>query len=360
VYIQPDYCLSDIYLFDSFIRPFGDPKKSRLGSKYRIRAVKFNLHTGDLEPTYSVGILLPLLEVSNYLCNKLNINADWAVDEFVRFAKENNTFHDHFDIVKELGITKWEESDNSQGIKSSSGKTYPSDMYHTDEKNIANLWKFIENNIGYPRRFILTEKIDGSSISIIVKNGKIQVASRNYIKKEKIEKITGRRDPKLWEKILSWFGYKPDLLIKEIVDNDDDDFIKLAKPYIDQIRKAYGDQLKNINLIFRGEANGEKWKGSGNKNNPVSKKTPNIKFYGIDDYSHIAIKLGEEEFSKIINFVGFERCNVIADRVFNSREEIEKTCRDYFKSNIIEGIVLITHDSKFSGKFMNDYYDSMK
>jgi hypothetical protein len=55
VYIQPDYNLPDIELFESFIRPGGDPKKSMLGSKNRIRAKSFNFHTGDGEKIYSVG-----------------------------------------------------------------------------------------------------------------------------------------------------------------------------------------------------------------------------------------------------------------------------------------------------------------
>lgn len=118
VYIQPDYSLSDISLFDSFIRPFGDPKKSKLGSNYRIRAVKFNLHTGDLEPTYSVGILLPLNEVNEYL-NSIK----WPVTDL--------------DLSKALGITKWEEPDNNGtgGLKVNGGKQYPSGVYKTDETN---------------------------------------------------------------------------------------------------------------------------------------------------------------------------------------------------------------------------------
>jgi hypothetical protein len=43
IYIQPDYNLPDIELFECFIRPGGDPKKSMLGSKNRIRAKSFNL-----------------------------------------------------------------------------------------------------------------------------------------------------------------------------------------------------------------------------------------------------------------------------------------------------------------------------
>ena len=51
VYIQPDFCLSDIPLFEGFIRPNGDESKSMLGKvnglPRRIRAKKFNFHRGD-------------------------------------------------------------------------------------------------------------------------------------------------------------------------------------------------------------------------------------------------------------------------------------------------------------------------
>ena len=44
VFIQPDFCLSDLHLFDTFTKPFNDPKKSKLGKQNRIRAVKFNFN----------------------------------------------------------------------------------------------------------------------------------------------------------------------------------------------------------------------------------------------------------------------------------------------------------------------------
>jgi len=115
VYIQPDYSLSDIPLFDSFIRPFGEEKKSKLGSNFRIRAVKFNLHTGDNEPTYSVGILLPLKEVCE------------SVPDFMSKGK---TF------AESLGITKWEEPDNSGGIKTNGGRDFPSTIYKNDRDRL--------------------------------------------------------------------------------------------------------------------------------------------------------------------------------------------------------------------------------
>src|SRR6478752_1527704 len=70
VFIQPDYSLPETSLFESYIRPLSDPKKSKLGSNNRIRAIKFNLHKGDSNPVYSQGILLPWLEVQNYLASK--------------------------------------------------------------------------------------------------------------------------------------------------------------------------------------------------------------------------------------------------------------------------------------------------
>jgi hypothetical protein len=347
IYIQPDYSLSEINLFESFIRPNGDPKKSRLGSNNRIRAVKFNLHTGDNEPTYSVGILLPIDVVSDYLINAKLIKNTLQIREI--------------DLTKALGITKWEEPDNvgGSGVKTNGGFNFPSTVYRTDEENIHKMWNHIDKKIGYPITFIGSTKCDGSSVSLIVKNTNISVGSRNLIKPMKITKTTGIRKPNFLEKVLIFFGKKVDLLTKEVVDNDDQ-FIELAKPYIEKIKTYLGDNPKYKNLVFRGEANGQSWKGSGNKNNPDSKNSPNIKFFGIDLYDNIATKLPESEFSELIEKIGLERTKLVFKKKFNSREEIEKECNDYFKDNLIEGIVLRTEDSKFSAKFLNNYYDSLK
>jgi hypothetical protein len=344
VYIQPDYSLSDISLFDSFIRPGGDERKSRLGSNNRIRAVKFNLHTGDNEPVYSVGILLPYMEVKHYLNNPGSL--------------------DYVDLTTALGITKWEEPENTGkgGLKTNGGKEFPSGVYKTDETNINNLWGHIENKIGFPVNLIGTQKIDGSSISIIVDvdTKEIKVGSRSLIKPEKISKVIGRRNMNWWEYVKSHFGFKPDLLVKEQVDNDDQ-FVILAKPYIDEIRKIMNEDGFEYSFILRGEACGQSWKGSGNKNNPNSKNEPKIYFYGVDDYrTGVAIKHDEDMFSIYMDVLGFERCPVIFDKIFASKEELENECRQYFKENMVEGIVIRTPDSKFSAKFMNDFYDSQK
>lgn len=347
IYIQPDYCLSDIPLFESFIRPNGDPKKSRLGSNNRIRAIKFNLHTGDHNPIYSVGILLPYHEVWSLLPN----------DGF-SFEKEGSL--ENTDLDELLGITKWEEPEGkTEGIKTGGGNEFPSTIYKTDETNINNLWGHLEKKIGYPVRLIGSKKVDGSSISLIYNhaNHTVTVGSRKYLKPTHINKTVGYRKPTWFENIRKFFtGYLPDLRIKEKVENNDE-FVVVAKPYIDVILS----EKRNESFILRGEVCGQRWKGSGNKNNPDSKQEPKIYFYGLDVFENgVAVKADDTKFFNMLTLLNFKRCPVYFNRVFISKSEIEHVCNAIFKLDLIEGIVLRTPDSKFSAKFMNDEYDSKK
>ena len=133
VYISPDYCLSDIPLFEGFIRPNDkdgnpDESKSMLGKvgglPRRIRAKKFNFHRGDGNAVYSNGILLPIKEVKNYL-------------ESVK--KSNNVYSD--DLVEKLEITKYEEpeTNSGSGVKGGSSMAFPQGIIRTDEENFNNL-----------------------------------------------------------------------------------------------------------------------------------------------------------------------------------------------------------------------------
>ena len=58
--------------------------------------------------------------------------------------------------------------------------------------------------------------------------------------------------------------------------------------------------------------------------------------------------------------LGFTTVKEVFVKEFNSKEEILQECNQYFKENMIEGIVVRTLDSKFSAKIMNLHYDSMK
>lgn len=356
VYIQPDYNLSDIPLFESFLRPDGQEHRSMLGKvnglPRRIRAKKFTLSkepNGD--PVYSNGILLPIYDVSCYISNIKN-HSEGIV--------KANILDNLYNLTKELKITKYEEPEpvSKSGLRSgqTEGK-FPEGLYKTDEENINNLWNHIENKIGYPITLVGTEKIDGSSITIGV-TPKIPegfICSRNLRKKLTIKKVVGRRKPNLWDRIKGIFTWI-DLNIYQEVENDDD-FVRYGKPYLDILLKDGSG-----NRILRGELNGGKLKGSGNKNNPASKEQANIKLFGIDKVNEYneAEKMPYRQFKLEADHLGFTRVKEVFNKEFNSKEELLTECNNYFKTNMIEGIVVRTLDSKFSAKVMNLEYDSKK
>lgn len=219
----------------------------------------------------------------------------------------------------------------------------------------------VEDNNNFFANNILVHN-SSISIGIIPKYPNGFIASRNLIKSFKVKKHVGRRNKTLLENLMFWT--KPDLNLYKEVDNDDD-FIKYGKPYLEELKKL------ETNVILRGELNGGKMKGSGNKNNPASKEETNIKFFGIDYFDSEkkrAIRVEQDmlgniliQYNLIQNNVKFEMPKIVFNDTFFNKEELEKTCNDYFKENMIEGIVIrSTEDAKFSCKFMNPEYDSKK
>jgi hypothetical protein len=122
LYIQPDYCLSDIPLFADFIAPEGNPNKSRLGKQNRIKAVKFGFTDTKGNKVYSNGILLPLGNVMEYL----NIEVEFGFTDY--------------DTL--LGITKYEEPEGK--LNGDAKGNLPNGMYKTDETNFNNNYKQLE------------------------------------------------------------------------------------------------------------------------------------------------------------------------------------------------------------------------
>ncbi|MGK3945440.1 hypothetical protein ABK046_44755, partial [Streptomyces caeruleatus] len=106
------------------------------------------------EVVYSNGILLPLKEVC---------------ESVPKFMSKENSFEEA------LGITKYEEPDNSGGLKLGATSPFPIGIYKTDESNIYNQLGRIE----FPITLVGSEKVDGSSITIGVKNGEGFTCSRN-------------------------------------------------------------------------------------------------------------------------------------------------------------------------------------
>ena len=343
IFITPDYSLSDMPIFEDYIAPDGDPKKSKLGSKNRVKAVKFNLHVGNGMPVYSYGIILPYKMVSEFL----------KVEDLSTV-----------DLTATLKIEKWEEPEPCDKMSMNQGGScsFPSFLYRTDETNINNL----VGHLQFPITLIGTEKVDGSSITIYYNNGESGVCSRNLKKPVTYRKLIKKRKDNWLTKILKkWFKIKVDRNIYQIVENESE-FNRIGNPYLDDLVQYC--KKHNVNIAVRGELNGKGLKGSGNKNNPAVKNDPNIKWYGADFIvDGRARKMTESEFHLFLDEINsesqeciFNRCTVLFNKIFESFEELIKSCNEIFSDDLIEGIVVKTHDTSFSAKVMNLSYDALK
>ena len=341
VYIQPDYCLSEISLFASFLATEGDESKSLLdkvgGKPRRIRAKSFNLSkVPNGGKVYSNGILLPFEEVVRYILENVKDYKSYAsVSEAIC---EKNV----------LGIYKYEEPEISraEGGKFVSGtQPFPEGWYKTDEENINNKW----GELNFPITLVGTQKIDGSSVSISSK----YICSRKQSISSKVNKVVSRRK----RTFLEWlFRKKPDLNIYKELDNENS-FIQVGKKYQDLLVE---NDIHDI--VLRGEANGKVFKGSGNPLNATAKEEPNIKFFGVDKIENgVTKRLDYNGFKEIVFLFQLPTCPELFNEEFKSKEELVKRCEEIFdKNKNMEGVVIRNLEGTFSAKFMNNYYDSKK
>lgn len=345
--VEPDYNLPDTDFWKDWTAPGGDPKKSKLGSHGRIRAVKFNLHRGDGMPVYSNGILLTIDEVQSECDRRNNLPPD--PDGSARMFMSIKTVVQHPGI---LGIYKYEAPERNHGgnIKQGASREFPVGLYKTDEVN------FNKVNWTFPMYLVGMVKADGSSCTIYSTNKVQGICSRNLEKPITYKKKTGFKKG-LWYKFLSYFGY--DRAIYTEVESESE-FVKVGKPYLEELvsHTLFG----NKGIALRGELVGKgASNGSGNKNNPHSNVEPQILFFGADWYDgKTCERMDFISFMETLGYLGFKHPDVVFDKLFESREELLKTCEEYFANNMIEGIVVRSLDGKWSSKVMNNEYDSRK
>lgn len=335
VFIEPDYCLPDSELFNDFIRPQGDINKSILGrvggEPRRIRAKKFSL---SLEPNgdavYSYGILLPTKIVLDFL---------------------NVSTLDGLDLETRLGIYKYVEPEEVEKVSSCNGKNleFPTGVYKTDEDNIYN----VKNKIKFPIKLVGRVKEDGSSITLGRIEGDDVICSRKQKKQIYSNIVTGQKPKTFLQKLLFWKKY--DLSIYESKLNSTDAFVKFGNNLLETKVPVID------NFLIRGEISGSNLKGSGNKNNPAAKRTVDIRAFGLDlIIDGVAVKQPNARFEKFCSDNDLLICSKVFEKEFNTFDEIIDSCNDYFKDNLIEGIVVRDLNSSFSAKVMNLEYDSKK
>ena len=336
--VEPDYNLPDTEFWKDWTAPGGDPKKSKLGSHNRIRAVKFNLHRGDGMPVYSNGILLSIEEVEKSTGRKVLTQIKWT-DEIAT------------QVASEFGIYKYEAPERTKGNTGQTGasRDFPVGLYKSDEPNINKY------NFPFPIQLVGSEKLDGSSITIYVKDGKGGICSRNLEKPLTYFKKTGfDKSWRAW--FWSLFGYDR-ATYTEI--ESDSEFVKVGKPYLDKLVEYCNE--RKLSVALRGELVGQgASNGSGNKNNPHSKVEPTIYFYGADWFFSNAERMTHEDYINLVVALGFQHPTIVFNQVLESREDLLKACENYFSNNMIEGIVVRSLDGKWSAKCMNLEYDSRK
>jgi hypothetical protein len=359
LYIQPDYCLSNIPLFADFIAPEGNPNKSRLGKQNRIKAVKFGFTDTKGNKVYSNGILLPLQEVVDYINTTFNVSIE-AINLDARFDEL-------------LGISKYEEPEGK--LQGDSKGNLPSGMYKTDETNFNNNSKQLEKLL--PCQLIGTVKVDGSSCTVYYKSEEEfgicsralekKVFTTNYIgwksnhfnKDESgVNHGLGYLNETTNEFVLNknWEEYTTNNPIQTEESIANDDWVKLGYPILEKLREY------KLQYSVRCEIFGQSLKGSGNKNNPHAKLPKSILVYGIDDYSSgVCVPLPMKDVIEFCNNLAIPHVEIVFNQQFNTLDEVKDVCNEYFKTNLIEGIVVRTYDTNsYSGKFMNNEYDNLK
>ena len=369
VYIQPDYCIPERELFIEYFAPFGDPKKSKLGKKGRIRAVKFNFNfENEMDSIYSNGILMKLSTIPGF--------------------DENCDLQEYFGVIKYVSNESF-GSNNNGLIKGD----LPYFLYETDETRIEYLKEHIDKCYNEKHILSFSVKRDGSSISLFFKKDNINpseyifgVCSRNQEKKLEQEYISGYKDDDIIihpyiikeTREKGWFN---DLTQKFYSDDDVQQFepvITVVKDsWVDTTKKyGYLDKLidyckkYNVQLALRGELVGAYGgsKGSGNKLNPDAKGDGKVIWFGVDSLESGTAKrihYGEEHnLKKICEELELEYTQEIFEGVF-AYDDIIKFCDEYFKKikdesgQIIEGIVIRSkYSNVLSCKYLNNEYDS--
>jgi len=415
IYIQPDYCIPQTELFKEYHMPDGNPSKSKLGKRGRIRAIKFNFQFENGEgPIYSNGILLSWVEFNKWILEETNnpdsltkdINFPFNVDmvddvdclfspsvspaEILQFIDFDNPTFPYQELLK---VTKYEADDSFDGSQMS-GMTagfWPSFMYKTDEETIENHKS--EVDICFENNEILSFSIkrDGSSITIISKINSETEEREGRVFSRKLEKkldqtvVTAYKDGdvilhKYFDKETLTRGWYNDVTQKFYTDEEAEQFEPIEElmkdSWVDVVRKyKYLEKLTeycekyNLQLALRGELVRAGNKGSGNKLNADAKSgEAKVIWFGVDDLSSGFAKRihynQEHNLQKIGEELDLEYTKEILSGQF-SYEDIIKHCEVFFKmikqetGQVIEGIVVRTkYSNNLSVKIINQEYDS--
>lgn len=151
------YCEIDSFIPNSvapFLTPGGKEPKEYQGIKGE------RLKTKKLKGVISQGLLLPLSVLDNV----------------------ESELTEGLDVSVPLGVVKWEPPAEFQSPDAKG--TFPSFIPKTDQERIQNLSKDFQKWKEQGAEWEVTEKLDGSSMTVFCKDGEVGVCSRNLELKE--------------------------------------------------------------------------------------------------------------------------------------------------------------------------------
>ena len=122
------------------------------------------------------GERLRTVKLRGQLSQGLLLNLDFAIPQ-------TNSFVEGDDVSETLGIVKWERPMNAQLAGMAKGN-FPSLIPKTDQERAQNLKKEIAGAAEAGLQFEITEKLEGSSMTVYLIEGVFGVCSRNLDLKE--------------------------------------------------------------------------------------------------------------------------------------------------------------------------------
>lgn len=145
---------------DSFIPEFLAPFLTKKGGPKIQKSVPGNvLKTVRLRGQISQGLVMKVSDVSI------------ACDVYIRGLPVGH------DLTEELGIQKYEPPLNNPSLGGDAIGPFPSFLVKTDEERIQNF--NYQELVDLPTSWSVTEKLDGSSMTVYLKDGEFGVCSRN-------------------------------------------------------------------------------------------------------------------------------------------------------------------------------------
>lgn len=166
------FCEIDSWVPNS-IAPFLTPEGKEPREYKGIKGER--LRTKKLRGVISQGLVLSLEKALEAYCGS----------DFDSGEELCEVFYDGADISEVMGIQKWEPPEE---FRSADAKgTFPSFIRKTDQERIQNIRKDIEDSYQYGKFFEITEKLDGSSMTVFYLDGQVGVCSRNLELKEDCE-----------------------------------------------------------------------------------------------------------------------------------------------------------------------------